>query len=403
MDIEKYRNVSFETREVCLVCEKQVTTPIIDFPDFPLTEIYVDKKPNEKLGFADQSFQFCENCGHGQLEKMVDPELQYGHNSEYFFRTSQSVSGRETSEFFVDFFNRVVDDIKVKTIVELGCNDLYLLSLLKFRAEKLIGIDPILKNVENEFHGENITAVGDFFEKTDLDDAVDIFICKDVLEHVSKPKEFLIKVIEKSHNNTLFLFQFPILDTILEECRFDQVFHQHVNYFTLKSFIFLLNDLGYGLLDFSVNYDHWGAAIFAFKKGNINDNYKNIMDPITSQTIIDRYESFKVDLLQTNRRLEYFSNETIYGYGAALMLPILSYHIENNLSCLKNVVDDDRNKEGLYYINLPVKIAHGSMINDIADSVVLLTAIFSKISARMILKNLFKLKPKHIIYPLKTM
>ena len=127
------------------------------------------------------------------------------------------------------------------------------------------------------------------------------------------------------------------------------------------------------------------------------------MDPITSQTIIDRYESFKVDLLQTNRRLEYFSNETIYGYGAALMLPILSYHIENNLSCLKNVVDDDRNKEGLYYINLPVKIAHGSMINDIADSVVLLTAIFSKISARMILKNLFKLKPKHIIYPLKTM
>ena len=42
-------------------------------------------------------------------------------------------------------FKGIVKDEKFKTIVELVCNDLYLLKSLKLYADKLIGIDPILK------------------------------------------------------------------------------------------------------------------------------------------------------------------------------------------------------------------------------------------------------------------
>ena len=115
-----------------------------------------------------------------------------------------------------------------------------------------------------------------------------------------------------------------------------------------------------------------------------------------------RYKSFKIDMMETNKRLEYFQNETIYGYGAALMLPVLSYYLENDLSSLTCIIDDDIGKDGLYYINLPVQIKHRSKVPPIENSVIFLTAIFSKINTRRILENLLKMNTKHIIYPLKT-
>lgn len=400
MDIEKYRNINYEARNSCMICGKGVSQSTIDMPKFPLTEIYIDKKIEPGFGLADQHFYFCENCCHGQLLNVVDTELQYGDVSTYFFRTSQSISGRETVDFFISFLEKIAGDRSFNSVVELGCNDLYLLKSLKIRSNKLIGVDPILKNhADTE---ENITVIGDFFENVDLPDDIDMIICKDVLEHISQPKAFMEKIIAKASDNAIFFFQFPILETILEECRFDQVFHQHLNYFSINSLIYMLDEFGCGLIDYTINYNHWGAAIFAFQKGGDNSRFKDRTWPIERNDILDRYSSFCIDLEETSKRIRYFKNQKIYGYGAALMLPVLSYYLKDDLSTLQCVVDDDKKKDGLFYINLPVPIMHKSRIDDIDDSVVLLTAISSKINIKRILTNLIKLNPRHIIYPLRT-
>jgi len=266
----------------------------------------------------------------------------------------------------------------------------------------LIGIDPILKGEEELYAEDNIVAVGDFFENVDLNANIDVFICKDTLEHVSHPKQFLKKIVDKARDDTLLLFQFPLLESLLTDCRFDQVFHQHLNYFSMKSILYMLDEMGCRLLDYAVNYDHWGSILIAFQKGKDNSEKKWEAWAISSEEILERYSAFKVDMEQTSMRLEYFTDEVLYGYGAALMLPVLSYNLKNDLSCLNCIIDDSEEKDGLYYINLPVSIVHSSKIDDIADAVVLLTAIFSKINMRKILSKVLTLKPKHIIYPLRT-
>ena len=102
MDIERYKNISYETRDCCMVCENKVTGSTIDMPDFPMTEIFVDERIEEKLGFVDQGFYFCPYCGHGQIANVIDVGLQYGDASTYYNRTSQSISGRITADFFID-------------------------------------------------------------------------------------------------------------------------------------------------------------------------------------------------------------------------------------------------------------------------------------------------------------
>ncbi len=403
LDLSKYEDIAFETRHTCMICGENSIDSVIDMPSFPLTEIYVDEKIDQKVGIADQIFQFCSSCGHAQIGNVLDQELLYDSGSSYFFRTAESFTGRESSQAFVDFFNLIVGKKNFKTIAEIGCNDLYLLKLLKKRAENLIGIDPILKGLEGDIPADNIRIEGNFFENVDLETPVDVFICKDTLEHVSNPKRFLEKIVEKATENTLLFFQFPILETLISNCRFDQVFHQHLNYFSIRSFIRLLNVMDCGLIDYTVDYDHWGTGTFVFQKGRDNNKYSGKVWPMTVSTILERYQSFRTDMEETNKRLEYFCHERLYGYGAALMLAVLSYHLKNDLSCLKCIIDDDEKKDGKYYINLPVGISHRSKIDDFSGSVVLLTSISSNTNVKLILSNLFKMNPKYIINPLRIL
>ncbi len=402
LNIERFRNVPFEARRECMICGRVSDEPIISLPEFPMTEIYTRERVVEKVACLDQTFHFCKHCGHGQIANVIDVELQYGNNLSYHFRTSESATGSESSDFFIGFVNKVIGGQYFSNIVELGCNDLYILKSLRARAHRLIGIDPILRGRERELSDDQILAIGDFFENVELEGDLDVVVCKDTLEHVVNPKEFVKKVVNKGTEQTIFFFQFPILETLLSGCRFDQVFHQHLNYFSLKSIFYMLNELGCELLDYTINVNHWGAILIAFRKGANNIKYYKYIWEISYTDILQRYALFNSNMDSTAKRLALLQNETIYGYGAALMLPVLAYHLGSDLSCLKCVLDDDRKKTGLYYINLPVSIRFSEDVADIHDSIILITAIASMNNVRRILSRLFQLNPKQIILPLNT-
>ena len=385
-----------------MVCGTESGAPLIELPDFPMTEIYSGVKVTEKVAFADQSFHYCLNCGHGQIANVIDVELQYDGTSSYNFRTSESATGRESGDFFVDFVTGLTGNRHFGNVVEIGCNDLYMLKKMQSKADRLTGIDPILKGREKEFSDGNITAVGDFFENVVLNGDIDVVLCKDALEHVSDPKRMVEKIVGRAQDNTLFFFQFPLLETLLEGCRFDQIFHQHLNYFSLRSIMFMLNELGCELMDYKINSNHWGAILIAFRKRRNGPGFSGNIREITPAEILDRYAVFKNNMEATGKRLSFLEGEKIYGYGAALMLPLLSYHLKNDLSCLTCIIDDDKRKEGLYYVNLPVRISTRENIKDIEKSVILLTAIASLNNVRRILSRLYELNPKQIILPINT-
>lgn len=402
IDLNKYRKIKFDRRADCKICGQPLDDPLIVLPYFPMTEIYVNYKVKEKLGFVDQSFHLCGKCGHGQIANVIDVELQYGDQEQFYFRSSESATGRESADFFIEFLNSIVKDRHFRNIVEVGCNDMYILNALRTRADKLIGIDPILKNKENEYSKGNIIAIGDFLENVNLKGGMDVVICKDTLEHVSEPKRFVKKIVDNAQEETIFFFQFPLLEPLLSGCRFDQVFHQHINYFSLRSIIYMLEDIDCELLDYKINIHHWGMILLAFKKSKNKSKYSNKFTKITKSQVLKSYVVFKDNMRLTNDRLNLLKDEKIYGYGAALMLPALSYYLGNDFSSFECIIDDDKNKEGVYYINLPVSIRTMEKISDIQDSIVMITAISAIQNVRRILKKLSDLNPKQIIVPMST-
>lgn len=398
MNLSIFKNIPYEKRAKCAVCRKELGAPLIELPHFPITDIYVKQMVKEKIGYVDQNFHLCEECGHGQLSTIIDPEVLYGH--AYSFRTSKSIWGAtKANDFFLSFINRITKSRRFKTILEIGCNDLYLLNCLRSKAEKLVGIDPVLKGREEEFSDDKITVIGDFFENVDLQSLDDTLILNShLLEHIVEPRLMIEKLLENSTDKTLFIFQFPGFDTLVKECRFDQIYHHHLHYFSLYSFIYLLNELGCELIGAEVNHYYWGSLLVAFRKSakrNINPS----IEKIGSETVLRNYDIFKKRLDVTNKYLKSLEGERLIGYGAGLQLPVLGYHLNNDFSSFDCVVDDDENKDGMFYINLPVPIRSSTGINSLEDTTVIVTAInFS----RGILLKLILLNPKRIILPLNV-
>lgn len=398
VDCVDYIDIPYTTRERCSICGKLCEDPIINLPNFPITEVYTAEKPTQDCGRVDQYFCMCSQCGHGQLRNVIDPKFLYGA-SNYNFRTSQSLTGRTTADSFVDFFNDRTKDYSFKTIIEVGCNDLYLLERLSNRAEQLIGIDPILRGYDST---EKITVVGDFFENYDCMETVDCILCKDTLEHVEEPYEFLERIVDSGHDNTLFCFGFPLLDVLFDESRFEQIFHQHLNYFSLSSLSYTLDRLGCVIVDYIILHEHWGSIIVLFRKKEKGERNSALRVPIETSGIRERYSVF-ADILSSNGKIldSMRDQEEMYGFGAALMLPVLGYHLKSDLSCLKCILDEDISKSGRYYINFLVDVRHFDTLKKNDGCTFVITAPFSNINVEKILRKLSGYRPLRVINPLK--
>src|SRR3989304_9560249 len=136
MDIQKFRNIPFDQRSLCAVFERHLSPSVINLPQLPLTEIYINHKERERVGFADQGFNLCNNCGHGQLSHIISPSLLYGTDT-YYLRTSESRTARKANDYFVAFIKKYIRRQEIKTIIDIGSSDLYLLKALKKEAPRL--------------------------------------------------------------------------------------------------------------------------------------------------------------------------------------------------------------------------------------------------------------------------
>lgn len=372
---------------------------MITLPRLPLSALFTPAVGAWGARAHDQRFLFCEQCGHGMLETQLPPSELYG--SEYGFRTGTSEFGKQGTDVFVQFLERVAGSrLENATVVDVGCNDLLLLERLATRARKLLGIDPIWKGREHEVVHPKIAVIGDLLENIDLPARLggppDLVLCRHTLEHIDDPRLFMFKLLEVAGPETLFVFEFPHLDTLVSHHRYDHIFHQHVQYFSKQSFARLLGELGAEIVSWDENPHHWDAFLVTFRKS------KRLAAPIvhefslcSSEQIRAGYGRFREKMRISASLLADAASPPAVGFGAAQMLPVILYHLGGACG-IETVYDDDPAKNGLSYANLPVAIQTPSSIIDLKEKTVLITA---PDSARPILRRLEDFHPRAVIIP----
>lgn len=369
------------------------------YRNFPVTGIYA--KDHARPSYPqDLTFQLCTSCGHGQLAEAYRAGELYG--SDYCFRTSESATASKGVGFFIDNLKRLFPEKQFSKVLDVGCNDGYLLEQLDGLVEQRFGVDLIWAGRESEFKGSGITVFGkraeDLDLKEDLSGIPDLIVSQHTMEHIDDPKPLLSSLLNAVDQNTHFIFEFPSLEMLVKNYRFDHVFHQHVQYYSVSSFGYLLNELGAEILDVRFNEHYWGAVHILFRKSARNKNYSSIM-PFSM--IQDRHILFENQMRLTGNMIRQVQDrgQKIFGYGAALMLPGLYYLLGISEDDVAVIYDDDPKKHGLTYANLGVQICLPDKL-DFENTSFLLTALDNR---RPIMNKLVSKRANTIINPLSMM
>lgn len=403
MNSRKVPSVPVTQRRVCAACGGPNLEEVISLPDLPLTGIFVLPEERGDYRAFDQALMRCTACGHGQLRDTISPTYLY--QDTYTHRSSLSPISRRGNDFFLGFVEEIIGDRNFDCIAEIGCNDLYLLKKLEGRGKNRVGFDPIWKDHAPD-SADSIDVHGKYVEEidpvADLPVRPDLVLSAHTFEHVDNPLESLRGTYDRAQPGALFVLEIPSLETLLTIGRFDQIFHQHLNYFSIRSLRRMIEELGGEFIAHRYNYGYWlGTQMIAFRKplqGEGNTGASAKPGPVTRDRILRGYESYQRSMECLNESLRRLtdSGAPAIGFGAAQMVPVLAYHMKSDLANLRFILDDNPDKKGRTYPSIATTIDFAPDYKTLKDYAVLITALDS---ARAVTERLRALSARYIVTP----
>lgn len=244
------------TEKKCRVCGEEIKD-LMDFGKlYPSGFINKDIKLSESDKVPLVLSQ-CTACGLVQLKHTVDLDLMY---RQYWYSSSLNKS-------MVSSLRNVVEDVEERInldgddiVVDIGCNDGTMLSLYKPTGAKLVGYDPALNLKRNE----DIIFINDYFSK---DIYLELFgqlkakviTAIAMLYDLPSPTKFVFDVKEILHENGIFVIQFTDLLSMFKATAFDNVCHEHLEYYRLKDIKNIFDICGLEIIDISYNDVNGGS------------------------------------------------------------------------------------------------------------------------------------------------
>jgi len=372
----------------CICCNRRLKKKVINLPKFPVTEFYIssDEKINHNY-LVNQAYFYCGFCKHMTIRNILDPNFIY---SNYTTISSQSRGAFICLKNFYKFFKKSRINLSKVSIIDIGGNDSTFLEFFKIRNR--INIDPNAYSMDRK-----IKIYRTFFDKIDFSrfssKNSNIFFSSHTLEHLEKPQDLIKNIANNMKDRDELYLQFPSLERLIFMKRFDQLCHQHLNFFSILSINRLLNLHNLYINRYEYDDSHFGTLRILATKINNNIKIRNLN--LNSGVIKKSFKNFSLRCKIFNKnKLKNIKNSQ--GFGAGILTPVLAYFFPN-LKRLKYIYDDNSKKFRTKFISMNPIIENPKFINK--DKEIIVTSTSTNFAPRDIIKRLLKLGCKKIIIP----
>lgn len=186
----------------------------------------------------------------------------------------------------------------------------------------------------------------------------DLIIANNVFNHANNPLSFARGVKNILSNDGVFIFEVPYWYNTIMDKKFDQIYHEHVSYFTVKSSVELLKSIGLNVFDVDV-VDYHGGSIRVYSKVNptkVSSSVSNLIKKEEEAGLfkLKTYSDFMVNIKikRANFLKKLYSilekNIPIVAVGAAAKgNTFLNFYNLNNTN-IDYVTDISEHKRGKY-------------------------------------------------------
>ena len=221
----------------CLVCHSAIE-PFLSFGKMPLADAFLDEHEIADEFFFDLAVGLCEPCGMVQLCERVPDARMFHDRYAYYSSTSAGMKLHFTA-LAEDVRRRALSDANA-FVVEIGCNDGILLEAFATAGIRHLGVDPA-GNVLAEAARKELTVRRAFFTASAASDIkaehgpADAIVAANVICHVADIHSLFAGVCSLLKPSGLLIFEDPYVGAILDQSAVDQIYDEHVFYFSLTS------------------------------------------------------------------------------------------------------------------------------------------------------------------------
>ncbi len=251
------------TRSACRVCDGALE-PVLDLGSLFVSDFI---PPGGSDGTkAPLALVICRECRLLQLRHTVPAETMYRN---YWYRSG---TNRTMRAALADIANKAETLIRLKegeSVVDIGCNDGTLLASYKTGGIRKVGFDPA-ENLAEISRGVADKLVVGFFRREAFRDDPELAGCSPkivtsiaMFYDLDDPNRFVADVKEVMDPEGLWIVQMSHLPLMLETNEFGNICHEHLEYYSLASFEYLLGRHGFEVVDAELN-DVNGGSIRAY-------------------------------------------------------------------------------------------------------------------------------------------
>lgn len=327
----------------CRVCGCEAGRTWMDFGLQPISMKLLRSENQPELMFP-LALADCPSCGFIFIPEGLSPGVFYDETQQ-----STSFSPPLHLSSLVSHIKDRFSGRKSPFIYEIGCNDGYLLGLLREAGfQDVRGVDPS-RGCVDQARRNGLMAEAGYFTRTTAEAVLlqhghpDLLICRHVLEHVRDLDDFLKGVSLLLEGGAVLLLETPDLNAMEEKGDFSVIWEQHVNYFDPSIMRRLLSRFG-------LKVDRWerlqhggGSLLFTITSGC------NAMEPVSACGRERLRLSFQRNIRQVRESMEGFRADglRIMGFGAG-MRGTMFLNLSGIGSFLEGVVDDNPDKIGRF-------------------------------------------------------
>ena len=351
----------------CRICKGKLKK-IVDLGKIALVGDFIKKLKKQKKYKI--SINFCSICKHVQIAEILNPNLLF---KKYLWETGVSSSNILLIKNLIKKIKKYGIN-KNSKILEIASNDGSLLSFINKEYKCLsVGIDPA-KNLKKKIKNKKIITIVNYFDFNQSKKIkkkfkiFDYIFARNVLAHVPDPNQIFKGVKNLLSENGKFILEVPHLDNIIRYNQYDNIFHEHIGFHSLKSIIDLTNR--YNLKVFDVEkIDSQGGSLRCFisNKNSSDKISKKIKSVIKEEKKLGLYSpiklmKFRIKIISHIRKLKKLlqnlkkKNNKISIYGASGKGQALMQFCNINNKIVDFAFDKSKLKQGCLTPGTQIKV-----------------------------------------------
>jgi hypothetical protein len=270
------------------------------------------------------------------------------------------------------------------SILEIGSNDGYLLSKFKDLGWHVIGVEPSEYLVE-EHESKGVPVITDFFntklvKENYWENKFDVICANNVLAHI--PDMFdVIKGIERALvPEGCLVVECGDQSGIISGQYLDNVYHEHIDYYSPYSFSILLSRVGLVVEKVETINTHGISFRITARKtsGYSNIEYQPIDMRKTALELANKVNNRTVDMFNM------IDNRPFIAYGAAAKAVTALYTLGLVNENLIGVVDDNELKQNCYFPGTDILITSPAEMDKTALVVITAWNVYEDIKRKLV-------------------